>query len=69
MATDERDGYGRCRDCGLTNDHTETCRYRREWRPLLMNEYPAPGPTKTGLMIERDGVMVRPIFVYARVEA
>lgn len=67
----EHDGYGRCRDCGGPfgdDEHTETCSYRREWRPLRMNEYPPPGTTRTGLPIERDGVMVAPIFVYAKVE-
>jgi hypothetical protein len=66
-----RDGYGRCRGCGGPfsddSDHTETCRFRREWRPLLNGEYPPPGPTRTGKMVAKDGVMVCPIYVYAEV--
>ena len=67
-----RDGYGRCRCCGgpFTDGaaHTKTCRYRREWRPLLNGEYPPPGPTRTGPMVEKDGRMVAPVFVYAQVQ-
>lgn len=40
----------------------------REWRPLLNGEYPAPGPTKYGPAVEKDGQMVRPILVHAPVK-
>jgi len=66
--TNRRDGYGRCIQCGLSgSDHTSTCRYRREWRPLLNGEFPPPGPTRTGKMVEKDGSMFAPIYVYAEV--
>ena len=35
------------------------------WRPLLMSEYPPPGPTKYGEpRIGWNGQTVRPILVY-----
>ena len=64
----ERDRYGRCSSCGLgrdDTDHIPTCRYRREWRPLLMDEYPPPGRTRLGRRVEKDGQAARVIEVYA----
>ena len=65
-----RDGYGRCRQCGLRGDkHIASCRYRREWRPLRMGEYPPPGPTRTLPPVMRDDLLVAPLEVYALVHA
>lgn len=70
-----RDGYGRCRQCGGPFgkgrdrvEHISTCKYRREWRPLRMHEYPPPGPTRTMRPVMRHGLLVAPLEVYALIE-